>query len=105
LRNHALVLIEGLRGTAEHAVFAARWGGEYRTVAIVADAELRFARIQQRGRSEDGDRSAFEARNQRELGWGLDVLIQNADDVLPNEADLFAFQARCSAWLNATLAP
>lgn len=105
LRNHALVLIEGLRGTAEHAVFAARWGGEYRTVAIVADAELRFARIQQRGRSEDGDRSAFEARNQRELGWGLDVLIENADDVLPNEADLFAFQARCSAWLNATLAP
>ena len=103
LTNHALVLIEGLRGTAEDAVFSGRWGDEYRTVAIVADAELRFERILQRGRSEDGDRAAFETRNQRELGWGLDVLIAEADDVLPNEADLQTFQTVCGAWLDRVL--
>ena len=103
LDGHELVLIEGLRGTAEHAVFSARWGPDYRTVAIVADTELRFKRIQQRGRSEDGDRSAFEARNQRELGWGLDVLIESADDLLSNETDLEAFHERCSDWLTTVL--
>lgn len=49
LEGHPLVLIEGLRGTAEDDVFSQRWGELYRTVAIVADAELRFERIQQRG--------------------------------------------------------
>ena len=37
LTNHPLVLIEGLRGTAEDAVFSARWGETYRTVAIEAE--------------------------------------------------------------------
>ena len=99
LQSHDLVLIEGLRGTAKDAVFSARWNGAYRTVAIQADNELRFQRIVQRGRSEDGDRAAFEARNERERGWGLDVLINDATDVLVNDVDLAEFQARCSAWL------
>jgi dephospho-CoA kinase len=103
LDHHALVLIEGLRGTAEDAVFSARWAEDYRTVAIVADADLRFERIQHRGRSEDGDREAFETRNQRELGWGLDVVMAEADDVLSNQADLQAFQTQCGAWLNQVL--
>ena len=43
----------------------------YRTMAIIADAELRFQRtLQQRGRSEDGDRAAFEARNETRTGVG-----------------------------------
>ena len=68
-------------------------------MAIQADNELRFQRIVQRGRSEDGDRAAFEARNERERGWGLDVLINDATDVLVNDVELAEFQARCSAWL------
>lgn len=104
LEGHPLVLIEGLRGTAEDDVFSQRWGELYRTVAIVADAELRFERIQQRGRSEDGDREAFEARNERERGWGLEDLIEAANDFIPNDADLKQFQAKCEGWLNRQLA-
>ena len=104
LNAHPLVLIEGLRGTAEDAVFSTRWGETYRTVAIEADSELRFQRIVQRGRSEDGDRAAFETRNERERGWGLDHLIVNADDVLHNDVDLEKFQSRCKAWLEEVLA-
>jgi len=103
LTLHPLVLIEGLRGTAEQAVFSSRWGDNYRTVAIVADADTRFQRIQQRGRSEDGDRAAFEARNQRETGWGLEHLIDGADDTLENETDLATFHAKCHAWLDTVL--
>ena len=95
LGDHSLVLIEGLRGTAEDAVFSARWGKIYRTVAIEADNELRLERILQRGRSEDGDRAAFETRNERERGWGLDHLLAEADDVLQHAVDLEKFQARC----------
>ncbi len=104
LNTHSLVLIEGLRGTAEDAVFSTRWGETYRTVAIEAEIELRFQRIVQRGRSEDGDRAAFETRNERERGWGLDHLIANADDVLHNDVDLEKFQSRCKAWLEQLLA-
>ena len=103
LQDHELVLIEGLRGTAEDAVFSARWNGAYRTVAIHANSELRFQRIVQRGRSEDGDRAAFEARNARERGWGLEVLISDANDVLMNDVELDKFKARCSAWLEDVL--
>jgi len=99
LRDHEVVLIEGLRGTAEHAVFTQRWGATYRTVAIVAEDEVRFQRIQQRGRSEDGDRAAFEARNAREIGWGLDRLIAEANDVLDNNQPLAGFKAACAAWM------
>ena len=70
-----------------------------RTVAIVADDEVRFERILQRGRSEDGDRAAFEARNAREIGWGLDRLIANADHVLDNNQPLQSFKAACVAWM------
>ena len=99
LLAHPIVLIEGLRGTAERSVFSQRWGAVFRTVAIDTSEELRFERIQQRGRSEDGDRAAFEARNLREVGWGLDVLIDEADTVLSNDLDLHAFVAACEDWL------
>ena len=105
LNDHEIVLIEGLRGTAENDVFSRRWGDSYQTVAIVTDVELRFQRIQQRGRSEDGDRAAFEARNQRERGWGLDQLIEQADVVLHNNEDLNDLQERCSSWLTGLKEP
>ncbi|MAJ01619.1 MAG: dephospho-CoA kinase [Euryarchaeota archaeon] len=101
LQNHSIVLIEGLRGTAERTVFSSRWNDEFQTVAIDTSEELRFVRIQQRGRSEDGDRAAFEVRNQREVGWGLDVLIAEADTVISNDLDLDAFVAACEAWLHS----
>ena len=104
LQSHSMVLIEGLRGTAEDRVFSARWKDAYQTVAVVTDVELRFRRIQGRGRSEDGDRAAFEARNQREIGWGLDTLIEQATFTLTNDDDLADFHASCEHWLSLMLA-
>ena len=100
LDAHERVLIEGLRGTAEHEIFQQRWGSKYETVAIVAESERRFERIQQRGRSEDGDRAAFETRNHREIGWGLDRLIASADHTLDNNHPLSVFKKECARWMD-----
>ena len=99
LNSNDLILIEGLRGTAEFDLFNSRWGDKFSTIAITASRETRFERTQTRGRSEDGDISAFEVREQRETGWGLDTLIENADITLANESNLEEFHANCDNWL------
>jgi len=100
LSNHPIVLIEGLRGTAEREVFAGHWGGSFSVVAITASKELRFQRVQSRARSEDGDLSDLEMRDKRETGWGLDVIIDEADFSFSNESDLDDLKIRVSAWLD-----
>lgn len=95
LTGNEIILIEGLRGTAEFDLFQSRWGDKFSTIAITASMEIRFQRIQSRGRSEDGDYAAFEVREKRETGWGLDKLIDAADFVLPNDSNLQDFYALC----------
>jgi dephospho-CoA kinase len=100
LLENEIVLIEGLRGTAEREVFSSHWGESFKVVAITASKQLRFERVQSRARSEDGDLSDLEARDKRETGWGLDVIIQEADFSFPNESDLDDLKTRVSAWLD-----
>ena len=81
-------------------VGAANWGESFSVVAITASKELRFQRVQSRARSEDGDLSDLEARDKRETGWGLDVIIQEADYCFANESNLEDLKSRVSAWLD-----
>jgi len=99
LDTNEIILIEGLRGTAEFDLFNSRWGDNFSTIAITASREIRFERTQTRGRSEDGDISAFEIREKRETGWGLDILIEKADLTLSNESNLEDFHNKCNNWL------
>ena len=99
LDTNEIILIEGLRGTAEFDLFNSRWGDNFSTIAITASRETRFERTQIRGRSEDGDISAFEIREKRETGWGLDILIEKADLTLSNESNLEDFHNKCNNWL------
>ena len=101
LLDNEIVLIEGLRGTAERDVFSSHWGDSFKVVAITAAKQLRFERVQSRARSEDGDLSDLEARDKRETGWGLDVIIQEADFSFSNESDLDDLKTRVSAWLDS----
>ncbi len=102
LKDHPIVLIDGLRGTAEYAVFKSTWGETFQSVAIHTDKEIRFARMKARGRSEDGGTATFEARDEREKGWGLEELIDSADVLVENNNDLVQFQDQIRTWL-ATL--
>ncbi len=87
------VLIDGMRGEEELAVFRAAYGDTLVTVAVLASPETRLARVQQRGRVDDGDATAFQARDQRELGWSLAETIAAADETLANEGELDALRA------------
>ena len=98
LKSHPIVLIEGMRGTAERTVFSRRWMDDFESVAVEASPDIRFMRIQQRGRSEDGDRAAFEVRDTREIGWGLDEIILEADHHIDNNIELEIFQENCQNW-------
>ena len=84
----------------ERDVFSSHWGDSFSVVAITAAKQLRFERVQSRARSEDGDLSDLEARDKRETGWGLDVIIQEADFSFSNESDLDDLKTRVSAWLD-----
>lgn len=101
LKEHQIVLIEGLRGTAEKDLFQSAWSEQFQVVAIVADDETRFSRMQSRGRSEDGNRSDFEKRNLREKGWGLEQLISEADYQFSNNGDLSTLTDEVSNWFNS----
>ena len=89
--DNELILIEGLRGTAERDIFQNRWNNEFKVVGIRADKEVRFQRIMKRNRSEDGDRKSFETRDEREKGWGLEQLIAQADYLVENRDPLSEF--------------
>ena len=58
-------------------------------------------KVLKRKRSEDGNRSQFEVRENREKGWGLETLIQNADKIIENESTIQEFSNEVLAWLNA----
>lgn len=98
LLEHSIVLIEGMRGTAERTVFFGRWSDAFASLAVDASQDVRFMRIQNRGRSEDGDRAAFEVRDAREVGWGLDQIIKEADHLIDNNQDLESFRTACQNW-------
>ena len=100
LEENQIVLIEGLRGTAEREVFSNHWGENFLVVAVTASLELRFQRVQSRGRSEDGELDDLLARDEREKGWGLGQIIEEADKKFPNEAGLEELQELVSDWLN-----
>ena len=101
LESHSLVLIEGMRGTAERIVFENRWGENFFSVAVVASPDVRFTRIQNRGRSEDGDLNAFEVRDARERGWGLEEIIEESNFIIDNNVELDTFRNSCHAWLES----
>jgi dephospho-CoA kinase len=97
--SEELVVIEGMRGIDEYDEFCAAWGDDFSVVAIVCDTDARFSRILARGRSEDGDRASFDERDAREIDWGVQTLIDNADHVINNSGSLPMFASICTGLL------
>jgi dephospho-CoA kinase len=101
LASNPIVLIEGLRGVAELEIFRSHWQENLLVVAIKAAKENRYDRVQARGRAEDGNREDFEIRDAREIGWGLDHLINDADIIFDNDASPGTLQEIVTAWLES----
>jgi dephospho-CoA kinase len=88
-----LVLVDGIRGETEVALFRRHFTG-FTLISIESPFEKRLERIAARARSDDFT-TADELRNrdERELGWGLGNALKEADIHLRNEGTLEEFGA------------
>ncbi|ESS06549.1 MAG: dephospho-CoA kinase [uncultured archaeon A07HB70] len=89
-----LVVVDGLRSPAETSRFRERFGDDFSVLAVEAPFETRADRLAERGRdATDADRERLRAREERELDWGMDDVIADADRRVENDGrSLAAFR-------------
>lgn len=86
-------LIDGCRGMSEVNVFRSAFGEQVKVVAVHSAPSTRYPRLVNRARSDaPRDRSEFDERDRRELGWGLGETIALADALIVNEGSLESFR-------------
>jgi dephospho-CoA kinase len=80
-----LVVIDGLRSMAEAEVFKNALGNDFVVVRIHCPTDVRMERVLGRGREDDTESvEAFRARDERELSWGLQEVLDDADVIISN---------------------
>jgi dephospho-CoA kinase len=95
-----LVLVDGIRGDTEIALFRKNFAG-FTVISIDSSFEKRLARIAARARSDDFTTAdALRNRDTRELGWGLGNALKMADLHLKNEGTLDEFTRDVQDLLN-----
>jgi dephospho-CoA kinase len=96
------IVIDGLRSLNEVGVFKANFAG-FKLVAVHAPSDVRFARLSQRGRSDDPKHfDTFYERDMRELGVGLGGAIALSEHVLVNGSSIESFKAAVKKYLDWT---
>jgi dephospho-CoA kinase len=84
-----LVVIDGIRGSAEVQVFKQAFGSNFKTVAILMPSTRRFELLVARKRSDAPiTRAEFAARDEREVKWGIRDAIDHADYSISNTGTL-----------------
>jgi dephospho-CoA kinase len=96
-QNHPkapVVVVDGVRNWEEVDRLRKDLGSEFRLVAITAAPQARVDRLIRRGRADDPKGPGqLEARDEREMGWGIARAIAMADTVLTNAGALDEFKA------------
>jgi len=91
LQKAPLVLVDGIRGDTEVALFKKEFTG-FQLISIDSSFEKRLARIAARARSDDfTSPDALRNRDSREIGWGLGKALEIADIHVKNEGTLDEF--------------
>ncbi len=86
-----LVLVDGIRGETEVALFRRNFPG-FTLISIESPFERRLERISARARPDDFTTAAeLRIRDERELGWGLGNALLDADIHLENAGTLEDF--------------
>jgi dephospho-CoA kinase len=95
-----LVLVDGIRGDAEVALFRRHFPG-FILISIDSSFENRLARIAARARSDDfTSADALRNRDERELKWGLGEALEDADLHISNEDTLLEFSTEVQRLLD-----
>lgn len=88
-----LVVVDGVRGIAEVECFREEFGTGFILISIYTPIEVRFSRIQKRGRSDDMDSiDGLRHRDERELGWGMGKAIEVSNIEIENSFSLETFR-------------
>ena len=75
--------------------FKSKLGDDFLLIAVDVPENIRYKRAMSRGREDDSlDIEKIKKRDERELGWGLDTLIESADIVISNEDSIEEFRKR-----------
>ena len=86
-KNEEVIFVDGVRSLSEINIFRRFW--KFPTIAIVVDEEIRFNRLFERGRSDDPKSlEELTERDKREIEFGLDKVLQNADYVIQNNSTI-----------------
>jgi dephospho-CoA kinase len=105
LETSDVVLVDGLRSDVELDRFREAFGEGFLLVSIEAPFETRADRLLERDRDDsDVDREALREREERELGFGMDAVMDRADVVVENTDSLSAFRGRIRAILDGDFA-
>ena len=101
LKKSPHLVIDGVRNMEEIEYFKKNLGLDFFVIAIDAPDELRRKRAIARGRTDDSkDLKELEERDKREIHWGLQKVITDADIIIPNNGSLDQFQKQVLTVLN-----
>jgi len=93
LNKSSLLVIDGVRSMEEIEYFKKELGMNFLIIAINAPNKLRRKRATARGRTDDSkDLKDLEERDKREIRWGLQKVIADADIVILNSGSLDHFK-------------
>ncbi|MFX1395745.1 MAG: AAA family ATPase [Promethearchaeota archaeon] len=85
--NDSIIFIDGVRSIYEVEVFRNRW--KFPLVVIQMNKKERLNRIASRGRSDDSiNAKEFNKRDQRELAFGIQDVIDIADYKIVNDSNI-----------------
>ncbi len=88
-KGKVAVIIDGIRGIAEVEEFRKAFGKKFHLWSVISSEKTRFSRIASRGRADDAaSREKFREKDKREMGWGLEEALENADVKLENESTI-----------------
>jgi dephospho-CoA kinase len=99
LEDNDVVLVDGIRSDVEVEQFREAFDGAFTLVEVYAPYDLRRERIEGRGRPGDVDGESLESREERELEFGMDEAIEEADITVENTGSLEAFHDRITQLL------
>ncbi|MEM0157923.1 MAG: AAA family ATPase [Thermoplasmataceae archaeon] len=89
-----MTIVDGLRNMEELQYFRSRFHG-VRVIAIYANREQRLERILKRNRPDDvKSEIELDARDSRELNWGIGKAISLADYMIVNDGTLEQFKEK-----------
>lgn len=101
LKKTSYLIIDGIRNVEEIEYFKKNLNQDFFVVAINASEKLRRERVIARGRIDDSKNPKnLKERDKREISWGLQKVIVDADITILNNGSLEQFKKKVLNLLN-----